>query len=43
MKEMYSQFEEEMRLEIHKNIPGRKSKVSESESPGFNDDRIRGE
>jgi hypothetical protein len=31
-----------MRLEIPKNIPGRKSKVSESKSPGFNDDKIRG-
>jgi hypothetical protein len=31
-----------MRLDIPKNIPGRKSKVSESKSPGFNDDKIRG-
>ncbi|HEY6534611.1 MAG TPA: hypothetical protein VIY08_02200 [Candidatus Nitrosocosmicus sp.] len=36
------QFEEERRLEIHKKVHGRKSKVSEYGSLGFNDDRLRG-
>ncbi len=41
-KKCNQQFEEKRRLEIHKKVHGRKSKVSEYGSPGFNDDRLRG-
>jgi hypothetical protein len=36
------EFDEKKRLEIHKKVHDRKSKVSEYGSPGFNDDRLRG-
>ena len=36
------EFEEKNRLEIHKKVHGRKSKVSEYGSPEFNQDRLRG-
>jgi hypothetical protein len=36
------EFEEKKRLEIHKKVHGRKSKVSEYGSPEFNQDRLRG-
>jgi tRNA(Ile2) C34 agmatinyltransferase TiaS len=41
-KKCNQQFEEKRRLEIHKKVHDRKSKVSEYGSPGFNDDRLRG-
>ncbi|HEX7178285.1 MAG: hypothetical protein WB501_00375 [Nitrososphaeraceae archaeon] len=37
-----SQFEEKERLNIHKKVHGRKSKISEYGSPEFNQDRLRG-
>ena len=37
-----SQFEEKERLDIHKNVHGRKAKISEYGSPEFNQDRLRG-
>jgi hypothetical protein len=36
------EFDEKKRLEIHKKVHGRKSKVSEYGSPEFNQDRLRG-
>jgi transcription elongation factor Elf1 len=36
------QFEEEKRLQIHKNVHGRKPKISEYGSPEFSQDRLRG-
>jgi hypothetical protein len=36
------QFEEEKRLQIHKNVHGRKPKISEHGSPEFSQDRLRG-
>jgi hypothetical protein len=36
------QFEEKRRLEIHKQVHGRKSKVTEYGSPEFSQDRLRG-
>ncbi len=41
-KKCDKQFEEKRRLEIHKKVHDRKSKVSEYGSHGFNDDRLRG-
>jgi hypothetical protein len=41
-KKCDQQFEEKSRLEIHKKVHDRKSKISEYGSPGFNDDRLRG-
>ena len=41
-KKCNQQFEEKSRLEIHKKVHGRKSKVSEYGSPEFNQDRLRG-
>ena len=35
-------FEEKQRLEIHKRVHGRKSKIDEYGSPEFNQDRLRG-
>ena len=35
-------FEEKRRLDIHKQVHGRKSKISEYGSPEFNQDRLRG-
>jgi hypothetical protein len=35
-------FEEKKRLEIHKQVHGRKSKVTEYGSPEFSQDRLRG-
>jgi hypothetical protein len=35
-------FEEKERLEIHKRVHGRKSKIGEYGSPEFNQDRLRG-
>ncbi len=35
------QFEEKRRLEIHKKVHGRKSKISEYGSPEFSQDRLR--
>jgi hypothetical protein len=35
-------FEDKRRLENHKNVHGRKSKVSEYGDPEFNKDRLRG-
>jgi transcription initiation factor IIE alpha subunit len=37
-----SVFEEKRRLEIHKQVHGRKSKIDEYGSPEFNQDRLRG-
>jgi transcription initiation factor IIE alpha subunit len=37
-----SVFEEKKRLEIHKKVHDRKSKISEYGSPEFNQDRLRG-
>ena len=37
-----SQFEEKERLDIHKNVHGRKAKISEYGNPEFNQDRLRG-
>jgi hypothetical protein len=37
-----SQFEDEKRLQIHKNVHGRKPKISEYGSPEFSQDRLRG-
>jgi len=37
-----SQFEEKERFRIHKNVHGRKPKISEYGSPEFNQDRLRG-
>ncbi len=41
-KKCDQQFEEKSRLEIHKKVHGRKSKVSEYGSPEFNQDKLRG-
>jgi hypothetical protein len=41
-KKCHQQFEEKSRLEIHKKVHGRKSKISEYGSPEFNQDRLRG-
>ncbi|MFL6506335.1 MAG: hypothetical protein ACJ704_00145 [Nitrososphaeraceae archaeon] len=35
-------FEEKKRLEIHKQVHGRKPKVTEYGSPEFSQDRLRG-
>jgi hypothetical protein len=36
-----SVFEEKQRLEIHRQVHGRKSKIGEYGSPEFNQDRLR--
>lgn len=41
-KKCDQKFEEKSRLEIHKKVHGRKSKVSEYGSPEFNQDKLRG-
>jgi len=41
-KECGLQFEEKRRLDIHKQVHGRKPKISEYGSPEFNQDRLRG-
>ena len=41
-KECGLKFEEKRRLDIHKQVHGRKSKISEYGSPEFNQDRLRG-
>lgn len=41
-KECGTEFEEKRRLEIHKKVHGRKSKVREYGSPEFSQDRLRG-
>ena len=41
-KECGLKFEEKRRLDIHKQVHGRKPKISEYGSPEFNQDRLRG-
>ena len=41
-KECGLKFEEKRRLDIHKQVHGRKPKIGEYGSPEFNQDRLRG-
>ena len=41
-KECGLKFEEKRHLDIHKQVHGRKPKISEYGSPEFNQDRLRG-
>jgi hypothetical protein len=40
-KECGLKFEEKRRLDIHKQVHGRKPKISEYDSPEFNQDRLK--
>jgi hypothetical protein len=42
MQDMWFKFEEKKRLEIRKQVHGRKPKVTEYGSPEFSQDRLRG-
>jgi hypothetical protein len=42
MQDMWFKIRREKRLEIHKQVHGRKPKVTEYGSPEFSQDRLRG-